>query len=58
MSTELTGEESKYLATLAEKRHAELLHELHHAATRAYKDGLKQEIELTERVKAKLERGK
>jgi hypothetical protein len=31
------------------------VHELHHAVTREYKVGLRQEIDLTEQLKAKLQ---
>lgn len=58
MSKDLEAQDREYLVKLLTKRHAELLHELHHAVTRAYKDGLKQEIDLTDRVKEKLEAGK
>ncbi len=47
---ELTGDERDYLARLLKKRHDDLLHELHHAVTRAYKEGLREEIDLTERL--------
>jgi hypothetical protein len=40
---------------LLQRRHAELIHELHHAATRRFKEGLKDEIQLTERLMAALE---
>jgi len=55
--TELTLEERKYIENLLAKRHDELLHELHHAVTHEYKNGLKQEIALTEQLKAKVSRG-
>jgi hypothetical protein len=54
MAEELSRQEKDYLATLLVRRHDELLHELHHAFSREYKEGLKQEIDLTERVKQKL----
>ena len=54
MAHELSEHEAAYLRNLVERRHSELLHELHHAVTREYKSGLKSEIELTEQVKAKL----
>ena len=52
---DLREQEMEYLAKLLKKRHDELLHELHHAVTREYKIGLRQEIELTESLKAKLQ---
>ncbi|HVM96160.1 MAG TPA: hypothetical protein VMT89_07210 [Candidatus Acidoferrales bacterium] len=57
MADELSSREREYLANLVERRHSELIHELHHAVTREYKDGLKSEIELTEQVKTKLGAG-
>jgi hypothetical protein len=52
---ELKDQELEYLSKLLSKRHDELLHELHHAVTREYKVGLRQEIDLTEQLKAKLQ---
>jgi len=52
---DLNEQEMEYLAKLLKKRHDELLHELHHAVTREYKIGLRQEIDLTESLKAKLQ---
>ena len=54
MANELSSHEREYLMNLVERRHSELIHELHHAVTHEYKDGLKREIELTEQVKVKL----
>jgi len=54
MGAELTTQEKEYLVSLLTKRHDELLHELHHAFTREYKLGLKQEIELTDQLRGKL----
>ncbi len=54
MAAELSKPEREYLANLLSKRHSELLHELHHAFTREYKDGLRQEIELTDQLRQKL----
>lgn len=53
--THSSVEEQEYLLHLLQRRHTELLHELHHAATRRFKEGLKAEIELTERLMAALE---
>jgi len=53
--THSSAEEQEYLFHLLQRRHAELLHEMHHAATRRFKEGLKAEIELTERLMAALE---
>jgi hypothetical protein len=53
--TRLPEEEQQYMLHLLQRRHAELIHELHHAATRRFKEGLKDEIQLTERLMAALE---
>lgn len=52
---DLKDQEREYLAKLLKKRHDELLHELHHAVTREYKAGLRQEIDLTEALQEKLQ---
>lgn len=49
---DLNTEEREYLTKLLKKRHDDLLHELHHAVTREYKDGLRREIDLTERLQS------
>ena len=54
MAAALSKIEKDYLANLLSKRHDELLHELHHAFTREYKNGLKQEIDLTDQLRKKL----
>ncbi|MCK6552996.1 hypothetical protein L6Q96_00170 [Candidatus Binatia bacterium] len=54
MAIELTDQECDYLTKLLGKRHDELLHELHHAATREYKEGLRREIDLTEALQRRL----
>lgn len=51
---EMRDQDREYLTQLIQKRHDELLHELHHAVARDFKNGLRQEIELTERLKATL----
>jgi len=53
--THLPEEEQQYMLHLLQRRHAELIHEMHHAATRRFKEGLKSEIELTEKLMAALE---
>ncbi len=52
--TEMKDQDREYLAALVQKRHDELLHELHHAVARDYKNDLRQEVELTEQLKTKL----
>lgn len=51
---DLTNEETEYLMRLLERRHTELLHELHHATHRSFKQELRSEIDLAERLYAKL----
>ena len=52
---DLTIEDQEYLRKLVESAHKELLHELHHAAKLEFKEKLKKELELNEKVFAKLE---
>lgn len=47
---DLTNEEQLYLRELVAKAHAELLHELHHSSTGEFKDRLRREIALNERL--------
>jgi hypothetical protein len=51
---EMKERDREYLTQLIQKRHDELLHELHHAVARDFKDGLRREIDLTEELKVKL----
>lgn len=51
---EMRDQDREYLTQLIQKRHDELLHELHHAVARDFKNSLRLEIELTEQLKAKL----
>jgi len=53
---DLTDQECAYLHTLVARRHDELLHELHHAVKLEFKKTLSEEIDLTEALKAKLDR--
>jgi hypothetical protein len=52
--TEMKDQDREYLAGLVQKRHDELLHELHHTAARDYRNDLRREVELTEELKTKL----
>jgi hypothetical protein len=52
---DLSNEEREYLTKLLTAAQRELLHELHHAAKQEFKESLKREIELNERITAKLE---
>ncbi|NJL28215.1 MAG: hypothetical protein HC897_10140 [Thermoanaerobaculia bacterium] len=51
----MSEQEQEYVAKLLKRRHDELLHELHHAVTREYKDGLRQEIDVTEKLLHKIQ---
>jgi hypothetical protein len=51
---EMRDQDREYLTQLIQKRHDELLHELHHAVARDFKNSLRQEVDLTEQLKAKL----
>ena len=53
---DLSHEEREYLRKLVSAAYKELLHELHHAARQDFKENLKREIELNEKVSGKLER--
>jgi hypothetical protein len=48
---DLTAEERALLVALLDRREAELLHELHHADARRFKEGLREELALVERLK-------
>jgi hypothetical protein len=48
--TDLTDEERQFLVGLLERRLDGLLHELHHASTRQFREALKNEAAMTERL--------
>ncbi len=48
---DLSAVERAYLADLLERRYEELMHELHHTATRRFRDGLKEELQMVERIR-------
>jgi len=52
---DLTFEDMEYLRKLVDSAHKELLHELHHVAKQDFKEQLKKELDLNEKVFAKLE---
>jgi hypothetical protein len=52
---DLSHEDREYLRKLLSAAHKELLHELHHVAKQDFKESLKRELELNERVSVKLE---
>jgi len=51
---DLTSDEIRYLANVLSNARKDLLREIHHAATHDYKERLKRELELNERLDAKL----
>ncbi len=51
---ELTPDEHAYVVELLENDHKELLHELHHTATREFEDALKKRLLVNESVRRKL----
>lgn len=54
--SDLTAQEKGLLVTLLEKRETELRHELHHAVSHDFKEGLKAELAIVEALKGKLQR--
>jgi hypothetical protein len=54
MNLELDESERRLLADLMETLHRNKLHELHHTATIAYKQALRRDIEIIERLKDSL----
>ncbi len=55
MQIDLTGHETDYLRMLLETARKELLHELHHAAKQDFKDGLKKQLDVNEKLLKKVE---
>lgn len=55
MKLDFTESEATFVSTLLESTHRERLHELHHTSTRAYATMLREEIDLIESLRAKLE---
>ncbi len=51
---DMTSQEESLILKLLEKRETELRHELHHAVSHDFKEGLKAELALVEALKAKL----
>ena len=51
---DLTLEERRYLRDLLDSAHAELVRGLHHAATSEYKDRLRHELDINERIGARV----
>ncbi len=51
---DLSEVERAYIADLLERRYEELMHELHHAASRKFRDGLREEIGMVERMRHEL----
>lgn len=48
---DLSEVERAYIADLLERRYEELMHELHHAASRKFRDGLRDEVNMVERMR-------
>ena len=48
---DLSEVERAYIADLLERRYEELMHELHHASSRKFRDGLRDEVEMVERMR-------
>ncbi len=51
---ELSSDEVRYLEGLLSSARKDLLHEIHHAATHEYKEWLRKELAVNERVTARL----
>jgi hypothetical protein len=54
MNINITDPEREFLVELLETRHKSMLHELHHTDTDDYKQLLKHQIDLLEKVRDKL----
>ena len=52
---DLTSDEIRYLESILSKSRKDLLHEIHHAATHDYKEWLRKELEVNERLTATLQ---
>jgi hypothetical protein len=52
---DLTNHETDYLKQLLEAAHKELQHELHHASNQEFKEGLKRQLDLNEKLRARME---
>jgi hypothetical protein len=55
MQIELTIPESEYLKQVLDTARTSLLHEMHHAHAHEFKDVLKQQLDLNEKVLQKIE---
>lgn len=51
---DLTSDEVRYLESVLSQARKDLLREIHHAATHDYKEWLKKELTVNERVTARL----
>ena len=54
-SIDLTNHETEYLKQLLEAAHKELQHEIHHARNQEFKDGLKRQLNLNEKLRERME---
>jgi len=51
---DLTSEETRYLVNVLSQARKDLLREIHHAATHDFRDRLRRELEMNERLDTKL----
>ncbi|HQR46923.1 MAG TPA: hypothetical protein PK598_13045 [Thermoanaerobaculia bacterium] len=51
---DLTSDEIRYLEAILSRARKDLLHEIHHAATHDYKEWLRGELAVNERLSGKL----
>jgi len=52
--TDLTSDEIRYLEGVLSRSRKDLVHEIHHAATHDYKEWLRKELEINERLSSKI----
>jgi hypothetical protein len=52
---ELTNHETEYLRQLLEAAHKQLQHEIHHARNQEFKDGLRRQLDLNEKLRERME---
>lgn len=51
---DLTHEEQEYLVTILKSAHTELLRDLHHVASRDFRRGLRDMLDMNERITEKV----
>jgi len=52
---ELPSDERDYLSEILREAHTQLLHQMHHASTHSYRSLLREQVDLNERLLAKLD---